>query len=803
MAPFYLLILHLKNRLIFGADHTDKPMRKILLLVAVALFQLAIITTSHAQGNFTLGNKEFLLNGKPFIIRAAELHYPRIPKQYWEHRIQLSKAMGMNTVCIYLFWNLHEQQPDKFDFTGQNDVAEFVRLAQKNGMYCIVRPGPYVCAEWDMGGLPWWLLKKKDIQLRSLSDKYFVERTQKFLKEAGKQLAPLQIQNGGNIIMVQVENEYASFGSDKAYMETIRNSVRDAGFDKVQLFRCDWASNFNKYQLDGVATTLNFGAGSNIDNQFKSLQEVYPAAPLMCSEYWTGWFDHWGKPHETRSISSFIGSLKDMMDRKISFSLYMAHGGTSFGQWGGANAPAYSAMATSYDYNAPIGEQGNTTDKFFAVRDLLKNYLLEGETLAEVPEAKPVIHIPAFQLNESAALFENLPAAVNSESIKPMEDFDQGWGRILYRTSIPASKSKRKLLITEVHDWATVFVNGKAIAKLDRRRGDNTIELPALPAKAQLDILVEATGRVNYGKAILDRKGITEKVEITDGKSATELKGWQVYNLPVDYDFQKTAKFKKGKANGAAWYKGTFNLNETGDTFLDVSTWGKGMVWVNGYNLGRFWKIGPQQTLYVPGVWLKKGLNEIIVFDLETPLAARVEGLTSPILDKINPDQSLLSRKKGQNLNLKGETAAISGTFAPGTGWKDANFDKVQNGRYFSFEALNSQDANDPLTSLAELELIGEDGKALSALKWKVIYADSEEITAANNSADKVFDQQESTIWQSQAVGAKPAHPHQIVLDLGETVKIKGFRYLPRSDKKTAGMIKDYKVYVKALPFKF
>ncbi|WP_187264340.1 beta-galactosidase [Pontibacter beigongshangensis] len=779
-------------------------MRKVFFLCLLILTAF----TGQAQelkgtpGTFTLGNKEFLLNGKPFIIRAAELHYPRIPKAYWEHRIQLSKAMGMNTICIYLFWNLHEQQEGVFDFKGQNDIAEFVRLVQKNGMYCIVRPGPYVCAEWDMGGLPWWLLKKEDVQVRTLQDPYFMERTKKFLSAAAKELAPLQIQNGGNIIMVQVENEYATFGEEQAYMEATRDAVRTAGFDKVQLFRCDWPTNFNRYQLDGVATTLNFGAGSNVEDKFKVFQELNPTAPLMCSEYWSGWFDHWGRPHETRSISSFIGSLKDMMDRRISFSLYMAHGGTSFGQWGGANAPPYSAMATSYDYNAPIGEQGNTTDKFFAVRNLLKNYLQPGEILGEIPEAKEIIEIPTFELNQSAGLFVNLPAPKKSETIQPMENFDQGWGRILYRATIPASAARRKLVITELHDWAAVFVNGQQIGKLDRRRGDNTVELPPLTTDAQLDILVEATGRVNYGKAIIDRKGITEKVELTDGKTSTEIKNWLVYNFPVDYEFQKKAKFKKGTATGPGWYKGTFKLTKTGDTFLDVSSWGKGMVWVNGHNLGRFWKIGPQQTLYIPGVWLKKGKNEIIILDVDKPEATRVAGLREPILDELRPDESLLHRAKGEELDLSGEVPAITGSFSPGNGWQEVQFQQTQQGRYLCFEALNAQQANDPLASMAELELLDEKGNQLSRLKWKVVYADSEEITAANHAADKVYDQQESTFWQTQTVGGKPKHPHQVVIDLGEVVKVKGFRYLPRSDKSTAGMIKDYRVFLKESPFK-
>ncbi len=777
--------------------------RNLIILFTVTLL---IFNNSDAQmlkGTFTTGDKVFLLNGKPFVIRAAELHYPRIPKEYWEHRIRLCKAMGMNTICIYLFWNLHEQQQDQFDFTGQNDVAEFVRLVQKNGMYCIVRPGPYVCAEWEMGGLPWWLLKKKDIRLRDISDKFFIERTGIFFKEAGKQLASLQIQNGGNIIMVQVENEYATYGSDQAYMKAIRDLVRSAGFDKVQLFRCDWSSNFNKYELEGVATTLNFGAGSNIDNQFKDFQQIYPSAPLMCSEYWTGWFDHWGRPHETRSISSFIGSLKDMMDRKISFSLYMAHGGTSFGQWGGANAPPYSAMVTSYDYNAPINEQGLTTDKFFAVRDLLKNYLQEGETLGDIPEAMPVIEIPVFELNESASLFANLPVAKTTADIQPMEEFDQAWGRILYRTLLPAFTAKQKLIITEVHDWATVFINGKTIGKLDRRRGDNTVEIPAVAAGAQLDILVEATGRVNYGKAILDHKGITEKVEITDGKNKKELKNWTVYNFPVDYTFQKNMKYTAAKTNGPAWYKGSFTINKSGDTFLDVSHWGKGMVWVNGRNLGRYWKIGPQQTLYLPGVWLKQGKNEIIILDVDKPASGEVAGLSRPVLDKINPDEFLLHRAKGQTLNLTGEVPVHTGTFTEGSGWKEVIFSRPYKGRYLCFEALNAQKVNDPLATFAELELTGADDKILSSLKWKIMYASSEEITSANHGADKIYDQQESTFWQSQSVGEKPNYPHQLVLDLGTVEVIKGFRYLPRSDKKTDGMIKDFRVFFKKDPFKY
>lgn len=765
----------------------------------------ATVETPKTKGTFTLGNKEFLLNGKPFLIRAGELHYPRIPRAYWDHRIKMCKAMGMNAVCIYLFWNFHEQQPGKFDFTGQKDVAEFIRLVQKNGLYCIVRPGPYVCAEWDMGGLPWWLLKKQDLKVRTLNDAYFMERSARFIKEAGKQLAPLQIQNGGPIIMVQVENEYAAFGKSSEYMEATRKNVLAAGFDKVQLMRCDWSSTFNYYQSDpSVAVTLNFGAGSDVDKQFKNFQEKNPTAPLMCSEYWTGWFDNWGRPHETRSVSSFIGSLKDMMDRRISASLYMAHGGTTFGQWGGANSPPYSAMVASYDYNAPIGEQGNATDKFYAVRNLLKNYLNPGEKLGDIPPQIPVVSFAKVALTETANLFETLPVGKQVEQIQPMEMFDQGWGRINYRTKLTASAKPRKLIITQVHDWAQVFVDGKLIGKLDRRKADNALQIPANKANAVLDILVDATGRVNFGEAIIDRKGITQKVELLDGNNTATLRNWTVYNFPVDYSFQANRKFKKQKASGPAWHRGTFTISQIGDTYIDLSTWGKGMVWVNGYNIGRFWKIGPQQTFLMPGAWLKKGRNEIIVLDLEQPKEAVVQGLSYPIIDKINPDASLFSRKPGQTLNLTIQKPVFNGSFDGLTGWKDVDFGKKLTGRYFCIEALNAQNVNDNSTSLAELRLIDANGNVISTQNWKVVYADSEEITAGNFAADRVYDNQESTFWHTQYVGEgkNSEHPHQIVIDLGTETTITGMRYLPRSDQKKKGMIKDYKIYFETKPFK-
>ena len=775
-----------------------------LIIFALLSFIISIIPVfSQDKGTFEIGKNTFVLNGKPIVIKAAELHYSRIPHQYWEHRIQMSKALGMNTICIYVFWNIHEQEEEIFDFSGQNDIAEFCRIAQKNGMYVIVRPGPYVCAEWDMGGLPWWLLKEKDIALRT-RDPYFIARTRIFMNEVGKQLADLQITRGGNIIMVQVENEYGSYKTDKPYVAEIRDIVKDAGFNEVPLFQCDWSSNFEKNALDDLLWTMNFGTGANIDKQFEKLARLRPDIPLMCSEFWSGWFDHWGRKHETRNATALVNGLKEMLDKNISFSLYMTHGGTTFGQWGGANSPAYSAMCSSYDYDAPINESGSTTPKYFEVRELLANYLDEGEKLAPIPDSIPKIKIPTFSITEKALLFENQPHANKTVDIKSMEEFDQGWGSILYRTKLEKSDEEQMLIITDVHDWAQIYIDGKLIGTLDRRRGENSLSIPPVKQEAVLDIFVEAMGRVNFGIAIHDRKGITEKVELRTRQKNIELKNWEIFNFPVDYKFTKAHSFKTGSeiSDMPAYYRGTFILNKTGDTFLDMSTWGKGLVWVNGYCLGRFWQIGPQQTLYLPGCWLKKGENEIIVLDILSPKENKITGIDHPILDMLQVTTALTHRKKGENLDLSNEKPVIESSFKEGNGWQTIQFDKQLNARYFCLEALSSF-ANDNFASIAELEILGPDGKQISRQNWKIVYADSEEVSKANNTADKVFDLQESTFWHTAYNRTPAKYPHQIVIDLGNEYMVSGFMYLPRAENNSPGMIKDYRVYLKTEPFKY
>lgn len=755
------------------------------------------------SGTFEAGKGSFLLNGEPFVVKAAELHYPRIPRAYWEHRIKQCKALGMNTICLYVFWNFHEEKPGKFDFTGQKDLAEFCRLCQKNDMYVILRPGPYVCAEWEMGGLPWWLLKKKDIRLRE-DDPYFLERVAIFEKEVANQVAGLTIQKGGPIIMVQVENEYGSYGESKEYVAKIRDIVRE-NFGDVTLFQCDWASNFQLNALDDLVWTMNFGTGANIDEQFAPLKKVRPDSPLMCSEFWSGWFDKWGANHETRAADDMIAGIDEMLSKGISFSLYMTHGGTNWGHWAGANSPGFAPDVTSYDYDAPISESGKITPKYEKLRETLAKYM-DGKKQAKVPDDIPTISVPAFEFTEVAPLFANLPEPKSDDTIRTMEEYDQGFGSILYRTTLPKIDRSATLTVTEAHDYAQIFIDGKYIGKLDRRNGEKQLDIPACAEGAQLDILVEAMGRINFGRAIKDFKGITEKVELKNGGRTTELKGWKVYNLEDRYEGYKGLKFEPLKSVKDAQgqrvpgcYRATFHVEKPGDTFLNFETWGKGLVYVNGYGIGRIWEIGPQQTLYMPGCWLKEGENEILVFDIVGPKEARTEGLEEPILNQLLVNKPLTHRNKGEELRLAGETPVLSGSFKAGNGWQEMKFGKPVSGRYVCIEALNAQDGKD-LACIAEMYLLDENGERLSREPWIVKYADSEDVSQVNRSADKIFDLQESTYWSTETGSA---YPHAVVIDLGAKHTLTAIQYLPRMESNVPGGIKDFKVYVKGENFSY
>ena len=779
-----------------------KHIFKTICLATMLATASAPIQAAEATHDFVVGKGSFMLDGKPFVVKAAEVHYPRIPRPYWEHRIKMCKALGMNTLCLYVFWNIHEQREGEYDFTGQNDVAEFCRLAQKNGMYVIVRPGPYVCAEWEMGGLPWWLLKKKDIKLRE-RDPYFMERVRLFEKEVGKQLGSLTIENGGPIIMVQVENEYGSYGIDKPYVSEIRDIVRQSGFDKVALFQCDWSSNFTNNGLDDLTWTMNFGTGANIDNQFRRLKELRPDAPLMCSEFWSGWFDKWGARHETRPADDMVAGIDEMLSKGISFSLYMTHGGTSFGHWAGANSPGFAPDVTSYDYDAPINEWGLPTEKYWTLRKTMEKYN-DGKKLAAVPKAPMgIISIPRFSLTEYAPLSSGLGKPISSHDVKTMEELDMGWGSMIYETTLPAMPAAL-LTVNDAHDFAQVFINGQYIGKIDRVKNEKSIMLPKVDKGARLTILIEAMGRINFGRAIKDFKGITERVTLSteiDGHEMTiDLKNWTIATLPDDYATAQQA-FQPRVANPiallttlatkAGYYRGTFNLKKPGDTFINMEAFGKGQVYVNGHAIGRFWNIGPQQTLYVPGCWLKKGANEIIVLDVVGPAAEPVcFGQDKPELDKLNLEKSNKHNNPGDRPDLNSATPIAQGSMASGNGWQTIKFGSQAKGRYVAIECRSTH-ANDQ-AAIAEIYVQGADGKRLSREPWTVKYADSEN-EIGNHTGDKVYDLQESTYWQTQR---GTDFPHLLVIDLGSEQTISALEYLPRAEQGAPGNVKEYKIFV-------
>jgi beta-galactosidase len=597
----------------------------VLLLVLTLLPFSSLAAQQSATHTFAVAGGKFMLDGKAFQVISGEMHYQRVPREYWRERFRMAKAMGLNTVTTYVFWNVHEPRPGVYDFSGNNDVAEFVREAQQEGLWVILRPGPYSCAEWEFGGYPAWLLKDHATVLRSRDPK-FLERARRWIKRLGDEVAPLQIGNGGPIVLVQVENEYGSFGNDHEYMEAIHEMLVEAGFTKAVLYTADGAVEVPRGSLPELPVGINFGGGDNAQREFETLKKYRPDGPFFNSEFWDGWFDHWGNKHAGSNLSKETANLEWMLKVGYSVSVYMFHGGTSFGWMNGANweRNEYRPDVTSYDYDAALDESGRPTKKYRAFREVIAK--ATGATPPEVPAVAPTQEIPAFRMEESASLWDVLPAPVTSEHVLSMEDVDQAYGYILYRTQLKKA-ADGDLVLEDLHDYAQVYVDGKLAGTLDRRLSQNKLALKAATG-ARLDILVENTGRINFSEALRgERKGITKQVTLT----GEQLLGWEIYSLPMA-DVRKLP-FKAAKCEGACFYRGTLRAAKQLDTFLDTSAFTKGQVWLNGKAMGRVWKIGPQKTLYVPGPWLQSGENEVVVFDLEGESGRSLAGRDAPILD--------------------------------------------------------------------------------------------------------------------------------------------------------------------------
>lgn len=594
---------------------------KAILAAALSAALLAPALAA-PQHSFRLGERDFLLDGKPFRVMAGEAHYQRIPREYWADRLTKLKAAGLNTVGTYVFWNALEPEPGQWDFAGANDLAAFIRTAQRLGLWVIVRPGPYACAEWDFGGLPAWLLRTPDIKVRC-SDPRYLAACEAYILRLGGVLGDLQIHRGGPVIMVQVENEYGSFGNDRDYLQSLKGFWDRAGIE-VPLYTADGATPYMLEAGSIPGAAIGLDPGTN-DKDFAEAERLRRGVPVFCSELYPGWLTHWGEAWARVKTEDFLPDLGWLLEHGKSFSLYMFHGGTNFGFSAGANfGDKYQPDVTSYDYDAPLDEAGRPRPKYFAIRDLLARHQPKGAVLPDLPAPLPSIAVPAVGFDESASVFDNLPPAVRSPQPGPMESYGQNAGFILYRTKLLGHRGG-KLLATDLHDYAAVLVDGRFVGTMDRTRGETTgLEIPkAEPANETLDLLVEAMGRINYGPRLLDRKGITDRVTL----NAMTLMGWDVHPLPMDGDYLERLRFARRPVERPGnFFRGRFDIAFPGDTYLDMSGWKKGVVWVNGHNLGRYWEIGPQKRLFCPAPFLTAGTNEIVVFDLLALKPAPVAG---------------------------------------------------------------------------------------------------------------------------------------------------------------------------------
>ncbi len=616
-------------------------MKKLIL----SLILLCSLTGAQAKKHtFEITGGEFVRDGKPVRIVSGEMHYARIPHEYWRHRMQMLRAMGLNAVATYVFWNFHEPQPGVWDFSGDRNLAEYIRIAGEEGLMVILRPGPYICGEWEFGGYPWWLQNVDGLELRR-DNEPFLRYTRAYLERLYAEVGDLQCTKGGPIVMVQAENEFGSYVAQRkdipseehrAYNAKIVQQLKDVGFD-VPMFTSDGSWLFEGGAVEGALPTAN-GEG-NIENLKKVVDEYHNGeGPYMVAEFYPGWLIHWNEPFPDVSASRIARQTEKYLQNDVSINYYMVHGGTNFGFTSGANYDKTRDIQpdiTSYDYDAPITEAGWATPKFDSLRNVIARYV-DYKILA-IPAQIPIIEIPNIELTPVADALEMVRREPSVQSDRPLtfEELGQGHGYVLYSFHFrhPIGGT---LEVPGLRDYATVYVDGEKVGELNRNTNTYSIEVD-IPFNATLELLVENMGRINYGANIIhNTKGIVSPVTI--GGNVVEGE-WEMYRLPMSEVPAASSGKPENISGRPTIYSGVFNLDQVGDTFLDMSAWGKGIVFINGRNLGRYWHIGPQQTLYVPGVWLKKGENSIVIFEQlnDTPMT-QVRALKTPILRELKTE---------------------------------------------------------------------------------------------------------------------------------------------------------------------
>ncbi len=570
---------------------------------------------------FEIKGKDFLLNGKKVNVYSGVMHYFRMQPEYWEDRLTKLKLCGFNTVETYMCWNLHEPKKGVYDFEGMLDIERYIEIAGKVGLNVIVRPGPYICAEWDFGGLPPWLLADRNIRLRC-NNELFKKHVEDWYAVMFDKIRPHLDSNGGNVIMMQVENEYGSFGNDYEYLEFVKELFAKYNMD-VLLFTSDgnWCNMLSGGSLPSLYKVLNFG--SNAKGAFGALDGFQKDMPLFCGEFWCGWFDHWGEKHHTRNSTSVVKEIEDFIAQDANFNVYMFYGGTNFGFWAGSNFERgkINPTTTSYDYCAFLTEWGDYTPAYHAVREVM--HKVQGLEMLPLVDRPKMQNIGVVKMTESAKLFDNLSkigTKFRSATPESMEYFGQNYGFIYYETKIKGKYQMQPLKINGVHDIAHIYVDDKKVAVFDRNKKTNLLGMNkhqmfigGVDGEKKIGILVDAMGRINYGEKLEDRKGIES---VIFGKQI--MFGYDVYCLPMD-NLDKLEFTNQMANNEPVFVRGTFKANSKDECFVHMDNFGKGNVWINGYNIGRYWtKKGPQKALYIPGSLLNTDKeNEIIIFDIE------------------------------------------------------------------------------------------------------------------------------------------------------------------------------------------
>ena len=576
--------------------------------------------------SFAIGEREFLLDGEPFRILSGAIHYFRVHPDLWADRIRKARLMGLNTIETYVPWNEHSPTPGVFHTDGGLDLGRFLDLVADEGMQAIVRPGPYICAEWDNGGLPAWLFTDPTIGVRS-SEPGYLAAVDTFMDRLLPIVVERQITHGGPVILFQIENEYGAYGSDKVYLQHLVDVAKRAGVE-VPLFTCDqpFGTMIEDGSLPGLHKTATFG--SRADERLGFLRERQPAGPLMCAEFWNGWFDNWGTHHHTTDAAASASELDALLSAGASVNIYMFHGGTNFGFTNGANDKGiYEPTITSYDYDAPLAEDGFPTDKYFAFRDVIAKHF---PVTDEVPAPRPCPPMEAVDVTQSVPLLDVAwrggSAQVVPGAVPPAETTGQYRGFFLYGKTL---ESGGVLSFEEVRDRAQFFLDGFPLGTLSRELGERTI---VIPRGGLLQVLLEDQGRVNYGARIGEAKGLMSPA-LLDGK---EVQGWSI--RPVDLtaldDLRVGARELQGSGGvpGPSISFASFPAGGPGDRYLRLDGWTKGNAFINGFNLGRYWSRGPQRTLYVPGPLIRPGVNELAILELHGSSTRRVEFVGAPDL---------------------------------------------------------------------------------------------------------------------------------------------------------------------------